>query len=172
MTLNPITALSEQLQKLINERGSTAILRDHLALFRDQVVILEKKATLLVSENTILKTENTELKTKIEQLTKDNDELKKKIQHCNTPDDNPMHDRPLVDVQVEILKLLYKQPNRRPEDIRQSFKADLEAIKFHLTELKKMKMVQTDTFGDYPTYQVWLLAQEGRRYVIEHTQNP
>lgn len=164
MTLNPITALSEQLQKLINERGSAAILRDHLALFKDQVVILEKKATLLESENAILKTENAELKAKTEQLTKDNDELKKKIQIY----DNPAHDNLPDDVQVEILKLLYNRPNLRPEDIQQSLKADLEAIKFHLTELKKLKMVQTDAFGDYPTYQVWLLAQEGRRYVIEH----
>lgn len=80
MTLNPITALSEQLQKLINEHGSAAILRDHLALFKDQVVILEKKAALLVSENTILKAENTELKAKVNQLTKDNEELRNKIQ--------------------------------------------------------------------------------------------
>ena len=116
MTLNPITALSEQLQKLINERGSAAILRDHLALFKDQVVIPEKKATLLESENAILKTENAELKAKTEQLTKDNDELKKKIQIY----DNPAHDNLPDDVQVEILKLLYNRPILRPEDIQQS----------------------------------------------------
>lgn len=80
MTLNPITALSEQLQKLINEHGSASILRDHLAMIKDQVVILEKKAALLESENTILKTENVELKTKVNQLTKDNEELRHKIQ--------------------------------------------------------------------------------------------
>jgi cell division protein FtsB len=65
MTLNPITVLSEQLQKL-------AIHRNHLALFKDQVVLLEKKAALLESENA-------ELKAKVEQLTKDNEELRDKI---------------------------------------------------------------------------------------------
>jgi protein-arginine kinase activator protein McsA len=51
MSLNPITALSEQLQKLINEHGSAAILRDHLALFKDQVLLLEKENTRLITEN-------------------------------------------------------------------------------------------------------------------------
>ena len=55
MNLNPITALSEQLEKLINEHGSAAILRDHLAMFKDQVMILEKKAAMLETENTIAK---------------------------------------------------------------------------------------------------------------------
>lgn len=50
MSLNPITALSEQLQKLINEHGSAAILRDHLALFKDQVLLLEKENLRLSNE--------------------------------------------------------------------------------------------------------------------------
>lgn len=43
MTLNPIAAVSEQLQKLITEHGSAAILRERLALFVDKVSHLEKE---------------------------------------------------------------------------------------------------------------------------------
>jgi uncharacterized protein with PIN domain len=68
MNLNPITALSEQLQKLITEHGSSTILRDHLALFKDQVVLLEKKSALLETENTMLKAENEKLKLENQQL--------------------------------------------------------------------------------------------------------
>jgi hypothetical protein len=50
MSLNPITALSKQLEKLINEHGSAAILRERLALFVDKISQLEK-------ENADLKTE-------------------------------------------------------------------------------------------------------------------
>ena len=78
MTLNPITALSDQFQKLINEHGSAAILRDHLALFRDQVALLEKKASLLGSENTFLQSENQKLKMEYQNLEAGNDELQKK----------------------------------------------------------------------------------------------
>ena len=74
----------------------------------------------------------------------------------------------LEDVQVKILSFLWKQPNKTPEEISKSLKIDLEAMKFHLSELGKLGMVQTDTFGDWPTYQVWLLDQEGRRYLIKH----
>lgn len=80
MGLNPITALSEQLQKLINEHGSAAILRDHLALFKDQVALLEKKATALESEHIVLKGENQKLKLDLEISQKDNEELRSKIQ--------------------------------------------------------------------------------------------
>jgi hypothetical protein len=50
-----ITALSDQIQKLLNERASSAVLRDHLALFKDRAVDLEKKTAIRVSENVILK---------------------------------------------------------------------------------------------------------------------
>ncbi len=83
-----IVALSEQIQKLLNERASSAVLREHLALFKDRAVDLEKRTAMLTSENEILKTENADLKMKSEQLTKDNAELKKKIQDYEQLDEN------------------------------------------------------------------------------------
>ncbi len=53
ITLNSITALTEQLEKLISEHSLVAILRDHVALLRDQAVIFEKKAALRESEGTV-----------------------------------------------------------------------------------------------------------------------
>lgn len=140
------------------ERGSAVVQEKHIALFRDQLIAADKKALVLESENSILKTENEQLKSGL-------DQLRNKIQ----THDQPTHDVLLEDVQVKILSFLWKQPNKTPEKICISLKIDLEAIKYHLAELEKMEMVQTDTFGDWPTtYRVWLLAQEGRRYVIEH----
>ena len=80
MKLNPITALSEQLQKLINEHGSAAILRDHLSLFKDQVLLLEKENVKLKSENIILASKIEILESKNEKFSKENDELRQKIQ--------------------------------------------------------------------------------------------
>jgi hypothetical protein len=80
MFKNPITSLSEQLQKLINEHGSAAILRDHLALFKDQVALLEKKNVELVAENAILTGKIKILESEKDQLTKDNEELRSKIE--------------------------------------------------------------------------------------------
>jgi len=100
MNLNPITALSDQLQKLINEHGSAAILRDHLALFKDQVLLLEKKATLSESENAVLKRKLEDSESKINQLTKDNEELRSKIQKY----EQPFHNNLLDEIKVSRIK--------------------------------------------------------------------
>ena len=60
--------LSDQLQKLITEHGSAAILRDHLALFKDQLTMADKKISMLESENAILKDGNAQLKLETQNL--------------------------------------------------------------------------------------------------------
>ena len=76
MTLNPITALFEQIQKLITEHGSTIILRDHLALFKDQLIIYEKKFATLAAENSVLKAEISALRAGFSALINENIDLK------------------------------------------------------------------------------------------------
>jgi len=60
----------------ITEHGSAVVQEKHLALFRDQLIASDKKAALLESENAVLKT-------KVEQFTKDNEELRSIIQKGN-----------------------------------------------------------------------------------------
>jgi hypothetical protein len=79
MNLNPIVALSEQLQKLLNERGSSAILRDHLALFKDQVLMLEKENLRLVNEIETYKINNEKQNSDIEHLKEENGILSSKV---------------------------------------------------------------------------------------------
>jgi hypothetical protein len=79
------------------------------------------------------------------------------------------HDVPLEDIQVKILSFLWNQPNKTVEEISKSLNIDLEAINFHLLELALLHMVQTTVFYDpYPPYQVWLLDQKGRGYLIKN----
>jgi len=79
MTLNPFAAI----EKLIIEHGSAVVQEKHISLFRDQLIASDKKAALLEAENAILKKENADLKTKVENLTKDNEKLRGKIQKGN-----------------------------------------------------------------------------------------
>lgn len=55
-------------EKLINEHGSSIILRDHLAFLRDQFAALEKKLAICMEERTKLKAENENIKAKIDVL--------------------------------------------------------------------------------------------------------
>jgi hypothetical protein len=156
MNLNPITVLSEQLQRLINEHGSAAILRDHLALFKDQVVIIEKKATLLELENSIFKTENSELKTKIVQLTNENDGLRGKIQNVEQPSVTEMHDR--------VLDLLFQKPATN-EHTCKTLKINEQEAYFYLDDLYNENMVDPPTpYSSGP--EEWRLSQDGRRYIM------
>lgn len=148
MSLNPITALSEQLQKLINEHGSAAILRDHLALFKDQVVLLEKENARLVSGNselttkeTVLRGEKEILEAKIEQLTKDNEELRSKIQKYEQSTNQTTHKIILDDHKVNILKLLFNAENMATSEIAESLNINLQLANFHIEELCKLEMV-------------------------------
>lgn len=61
----------EGFEKLINEHGSAAILREHLLLLKTQFAILEKENAVLKYENQNLKTENDNLKKKIRDYEKD-----------------------------------------------------------------------------------------------------
>ena len=65
--------LLNSIEKLINEHGSAAILRERLDLLRDQIEMLEKKAGQLEAENAALKNENLNLKNQVSALTKPQD---------------------------------------------------------------------------------------------------
>jgi len=69
----------DQIEKLINEHGSAAILRDHLAFFKDQVLLTEAKITDLTNKVQMLDQEKAVLNAKVSQLTKDNEELRSKV---------------------------------------------------------------------------------------------
>ena len=104
MSLNPIVALSEQFQKLINEHGSAAILRDHLALFKDQVLMLEKENLCLNNKSGVYKISEEKLKSNIEHLQKENEILRSKIQEY----EQSTHDNLLNETTKNILNELFK----------------------------------------------------------------
>ena len=70
---NPITALSDLLNKLVVEHGSAVIQEKHITLLKEQFAILERENTNLQSKNQILETE-------MQNLKAENKQLKKKIQ--------------------------------------------------------------------------------------------
>ncbi len=156
MKLNPITALFDPLERLINEHGSAAILRDHVALFKDQLSILKEKFSILETENMNLKMENQNLKT-------ENDQLKEKIQIHEKPTHNNLVD----EIKLKILLYLSKRQRQTIDiEIAQAFNIDLQLVKFHLEELEQNKMVHGTSAVGQPRQ--WSLVQEGRRYLIKN----
>lgn len=162
MALNPITALSEQLQKLINEHGSAAILRDHLALFKDKVVLLEQKAASLESENVILKAKLDNSESDFNKSQKDNEELRSKIQQY----EQPSHGVLLEEVKVNILLFMAKHEEVYAQHVASALKIGLQTAQFHLEELQETNLVSSSYCTDEET--PWYLAQGGRKYLVRN----
>lgn len=79
MSSNPIKIISGLFEKLIVEHGSAVVQGKHIALLKEQFSLLGK-------ENSTLKSDNEVLKSKLQNLEKENIELKQKIQlHNETP---------------------------------------------------------------------------------------
>lgn len=157
MKLNPITALFDPIEKLINEHGSAAILRDHVALFRDQLAILKEKFTVLETENKTLKTENQNLKT-------ENKQLKKKIETYEKSN----HDNLLDKAKVKILQLLATLPHNDMlplDSIMSDCNLSEQAARFHLQELEDEFMIESE-YNNNITY--WSIDHDGRRYLIKN----
>jgi hypothetical protein len=164
--MNPITALAEQFEKLINEHGSAAILRDHLALIKDKSAIFEGEKIKLESENSSLQTKIQALEEKNQQLAVLNEDLKNKINAY----ENPIHSELPSDERINILKFLSEHSNQSVPQISQAVTVGEEVANFHLTEMKKINFVRSGVArarnGRATTG--WSLDQEGRRLLIEN----
>ena len=148
MSPDPITALTEQVEKLIIEHASAVMLRDHVALLRDKFSLLEK--------------ENAELRQKVSDLEKENTYLrminktpKREISHETLPDE-----------QIALLKALFQNDEASLDKIAQIAQLSAQIALFHLTELQINNMVCSNItpLGD----PLWFLSREGRRYLIEN----
>jgi vacuolar-type H+-ATPase subunit E/Vma4 len=159
MTLNPITALSEQLQKLINEHGSADILRDHLALFKDQVMLMEKKyidleMKLVLSENekSVLRSKIQELETKIQQFAKDNDELRGKVQNYEQSN----HNLSFHEIEQKITLYLKNNPKSSIKQISASTGVNIPKVR-ELLELYRCSGGASSTLESPDGDSLWSL---------------
>ena len=160
MKANPITAISDLLNKLVIEHGSAVIQEKHIALLKEQAGILEKKVASLESENTTLKREVTDLKDRNQKLSDENTALKQVVHDYEKSDS----DKPLEDIQTKILLCISKD-SKTAKEISAALGSGKEVIKFHLAELKVRKMIKSEHVplgvGD-----IWSLEQNGRKYLI------
>jgi predicted ArsR family transcriptional regulator len=150
--------LLDSIERLINEHGSATILQERIALANDKYSALEKENMDLKSKINILETENQSLK-------RDNEQLIIKLQNFDEQSSSGQYSL-LDEIKVKILVLLSKHDRINAAQIAGSLGLNEQVAKFHLLELKKVKMI-TDllTMGAPARY---TLIQEGRRYLIEN----
>jgi len=147
----------------IVERGSAAVQEKHIALFRDQLAQADKRIVELESEITSLKGKLNNSQTTINQLTKENTELKKKNQISEKPSQSVPS---LDDSKIKIISLLSKISDEKEivtGYIASQCNLSLQATKFYLEELENDEMVSSSRYVDGTS--TWSIDQEGRRYL-------
>jgi hypothetical protein len=104
------------------------------------------------------------------------------LQSENTPStDITIHNNPLDEAKIKILKHLFKNDNQQVENLAQALQLELQIVKFHVEELLKVRKVKkatiykqevTQNFVGTITRQIPIpvltIDQAGRKYLIEN----
>ena len=150
-------------EKLINEHGSSVILKERLQLFSDKYMILEDKLESSSQKNEALAAENQSLKTQLDQAKQEIKRLEE-IAEISAENNGPEE---LDEVKKQILKTLFAAQDYLtiPDLVRQLGQQD-GIIQYHIDSLKDEKLItHGPIFINSPaTYD---LTKLGRQYVVE-----
>lgn len=143
------------LEKLINEHGSSTILKERLELFSDKYEMLEQK-------NTNLEERNSFLESQLEAANKEIEKLKEELTlNQNTDEPSSLHEN-----EIKILKhLLDTNSDFTANQLASFLNIPVGNTEYHLDKLLEAEYIynhlsmMTDT-----TYSI---SSEGRSYVIE-----
>lgn len=90
--------VSDLFEKLINEHGSSTILKERIVAFKDQVVALEKENASLKSENSVLKNQVIDLELKVNKIEKEKNICQARLEEIHRITLNENHEKVLIAV--------------------------------------------------------------------------
>jgi septal ring factor EnvC (AmiA/AmiB activator) len=148
-----------EIEKLITEHGSAAILKERIALAEDQYAALERK--LSDAEARLQKTE-----AERERLGLENGKLAEKVQNLEEQLLARRGQR-LEEEREKLLIALSSRPEALAPHLAQSLGISEQRVTFHLEELAKARLISAARFyTSRPT--IWRIAQDGRAYLASH----
>lgn len=147
------------LEKLINEHGSAAILKERIALANDKYAALEEKLSACEARKKELHSENEALRLNLQKATVE-------IQNLEYLSDKSHIDR-LEEVKEQILILLSSQDTYE-SNVANAVGVGAQVATFHLQELASAGFIDRRHSMMPGTVFPWSLTQNGRRYLITH----
>jgi hypothetical protein len=167
VNLNPLTLI----EKLINEHGSSTILKERLELLKDQISALENEKGVLKSENAILNDKQNKTESQLNKAIKEVERLNQVIKGLKK-DDKKAH---LDTVTEKILKLFFDTGREMAiNSIAADLFMDISTIRYHFDLLLKDKLIiQTksgweSSFPGLNSPEMYDLTPSGREYVIKN----
>ena len=153
----------DMLEKLINEHGSSTILRERLELFSDKYSILEEKLESANQKNSALEAENQSLKTQLQQTTQDVARLQDMIDSATESQSGDKLD----EVKERILKIFFEtNSDFTIAHLSQSLGIEESLVQYHIDTLKESELVAYGPLRiNSPT--TFKISTQGRKVVVE-----
>jgi chromosome segregation ATPase len=154
-----------EIEKLINERGSAAIMKERLSHAADQYSALEKK--IVDAESRAESSER-----RASKFESENKSLRLNIQKAEEKirdlEENLVggHSKTLEEGEVKIMLHISKENSCLASDISKSLGHGEAIIEFHLEELKTKGMVSVEYIAMLG--EMWSLEQPGRKHLIQN----
>jgi DNA-binding transcriptional ArsR family regulator len=145
-----------EIERLINEHGSAAILKERLALANDQYNALEGKLADAKARADELATDN-------ERLRRELTEAREQLRTLQTRSDARAGER-LDETGEAILRFLAEHEDVTSVQIARAIGKNDQVVTYHLTEMDGQDLVQA-SYSAYEDPQ-WSLDHDGRGYLI------
>ncbi len=150
--------LFDGIEKLINEHGSAAILKERIELANDKYAALEQQLSTSVLRANELEDENQRLRIDLEKLQEKVLSLEKNIVES--------HGRRLEKIREECLQFLVANSHISSSQIAREIGKSSEFVTFHLIEMQNANLVLASYYIGGDTE--WSLSQSGRAYLASH----
>lgn len=171
---NEESIMLKMFEKLINEHGSSTILRERIVLISEKYSTLEDKLSLSEQRNAILESENQKLNSELYQAKQEIQRLNEIIK-TNTKACRP---EKLNKIQEEILQYFFKSGSDIPiNHFASSFNLDMGTTQYHVDILIKRSLIEISSYTMDSSWigqqgeALYSLTSEGRGYVVENIQS-
>jgi hypothetical protein len=165
--MNPITLI----EKLINEHGSSTILKERLELLKDQMSALEKENNALKSENAVLKDKAKHFESKINDAAKEIQRLNEIINAFQKHQGIRKYD----EVTEDVLKVFFQfGRDLSIYDCVRALSLDVSTIRYHFDLLLEGNLIIQTRAGFDSSWtgesspDMYDLTPTGRKYIVEN----
>jgi len=138
--MNPIVYI----EKLINQHGSSTVLKERLELLKDQISALEKRNSALKLNNTILRSKKNTIESQLNKARKEIERLNQFIQKLEKDEAKTRLDA----VTEKILKMFfYRRRELSVSEVADTLSIDVRTTRYHFNFLLENNLIKQTRVG-------------------------
>jgi FtsZ-binding cell division protein ZapB len=164
--------VSDLFEKLINEHGSAAILKERVVALKDLIIELEKENSSLKSENEVLKNKTIDLELKNNDIKKEKNICQARLDKIHSITLNEKHEKVLIAVasysgQYSVVLAQITGLSEQETKSKLNYLSSLGLLHFKAGSLKDQ-----DNPKLFPkAVNIWFVSGPGHSYIKAHNLN-